>query len=84
MGNVVAAKSYLRAWGSDKYLDTKGMFKTNLSTSSGAKKRMPPRGKRGRHQEAAEDEAMVPRHGQGGGGKGQHLPGVPGEWPGTP
>ena len=39
MGKVVAAKSYLRAWDSDKYLDTKGMFKTTLTTSSGAKKR---------------------------------------------
>ena len=35
MGKVVAAKSYLRAWGSNDYLDTKGMFKTTLTTSSG-------------------------------------------------
>ena len=35
MGKVVAAKSYLRAWGSDKYLDNKGMLKTTLTTSSG-------------------------------------------------
>ena len=39
MGKVVAAKSYLRAWGSNNYLDTKGMFKTNLTTASGATKR---------------------------------------------
>ena len=39
MGKVVAAKSYLMAWGSDDYLDTKGMFKTTLTTSSGATKR---------------------------------------------
>ena len=39
MGKVVAAKSYLRAWGSDNYLDTKGMFKTALTTSSCAMKR---------------------------------------------
>ena len=39
MGKVVAAKSYLRAWGSDEYLDTKGMFKMTLTTSSGATKR---------------------------------------------
>ena len=39
MGKVVAARSYLRAWGSDDYLDTKGMFKTTLTTSSGALKR---------------------------------------------
>ena len=36
---VVAAKSYLRAWGSDEYLDTKGMFKMTLTTSSRATKR---------------------------------------------
>ena len=39
MGKVVAAKSYLRAWGSSEYLDTKGMFKTTLTTASGASKR---------------------------------------------
>ena len=39
MGKVVAAKSYLRAWGSNDYLDTKGMFKTTLTTASGATKR---------------------------------------------
>ena len=39
VGKVVAAKSYLRAWGSDNYLDTKGMFKTALTTSSCAMKR---------------------------------------------
>ena len=38
MGKVAAAKSYLRTWGSDDYLDTKGMFKTTLTTSSGATK----------------------------------------------
>ena len=40
MVKVVAAKRYLRAWGSDDYLDTKGMFKTTLTTSSGAMKRI--------------------------------------------
>ena len=39
MSKVVAAKSYLLAWGSDEYLDTKGMFKMTLTTSSGATKR---------------------------------------------
>ena len=39
MGKVVAAKSYLRARGSNDYLDTKGMFKTTLTTASGATKR---------------------------------------------
>ena len=39
MGKVVAARSYLRAWGDDGYLNTKGMFKTTLTTSSGATKR---------------------------------------------
>ena len=38
-GKVVAAKSYLRAWSSDDYLDTKGMFKTTLTASSGTTKR---------------------------------------------
>ena len=39
MGKVVATRSYLRAWGSTEYLDTKGMFKTTLTTASGATKR---------------------------------------------
>ena len=39
MGKVVAAKSYLRAWGSSEYLDTKEMFKTTLTIASGASKR---------------------------------------------
>ena len=39
MGKVVVAKSYLRAWGSDDYRDTKGMFKTTLTTSSSVTKR---------------------------------------------
>ena len=38
MGKVVAAKSYLRAWWSSEYLDTKGMFKTTLTTTSGAQR----------------------------------------------
>ena len=38
MGKVVAARSHFRALDSNKYLDTKGMFKTTLSTSSGATK----------------------------------------------
>ena len=39
MGKVVAAKSYLRARGSNDYLDTKGMVKTTWSIASGATKR---------------------------------------------
>ena len=39
MGKVVAARRYLRAWGSTDFLDTKGMFKTTLTTASGATKR---------------------------------------------
>jgi hypothetical protein len=39
MGKIVAAKSRLRAWGSSEFLDTKGMFKTNLTMPSGATKR---------------------------------------------
>ena len=39
MSKVAAAKSYLRAWGSDEYLETKGMFEMTLTTSSGATKR---------------------------------------------
>ena len=35
---VVAAKCHLRAWGSDKYPDTKCMFKTNIKTAGGARK----------------------------------------------
>lgn len=37
MGQVVPAKCHLRAWGSDTYLDTKGMFKTTLVTPRGAR-----------------------------------------------
>jgi hypothetical protein len=39
MGKVVAARSYLRSTGSTEYLDTKGMFKTTLTSASGATKR---------------------------------------------
>ena len=39
MGKVVGARSYLLAWGSSEYLDAKGMFKTTLTTASGATKR---------------------------------------------
>ena len=39
MGKVLAARSYLRAWGSTEYLDTKGMFKTTLTTARRATKR---------------------------------------------
>ena len=39
MGKEVAVRSYLRAWGTTDYLDTKGMFKTNFTTASGATKR---------------------------------------------
>ena len=39
MGKVVAARWYLRAWGTTECLDTKGMFKTTLTTASGATKR---------------------------------------------
>ena len=38
-GKGVVAKSYLRARGSDEYLDTKDMFKTTLTTTGGAMKR---------------------------------------------
>ena len=38
MGEVVAAKCHLRAWGSDKYLDTKGMFQTTIKVAGGASK----------------------------------------------
>ena len=38
MGKVVAAKCHLRAWGSDKYLDTKGMFQTTIKVAGGASK----------------------------------------------
>ena len=37
MGRIVAADCHLRAWGSDKYLDVKGMFSTTLTTSLGIK-----------------------------------------------
>ena len=39
MVKVVAARSYLRTRGSTEYLDTKGMFKTTLTTASRATKR---------------------------------------------
>ena len=39
MGKVVAAKHYLRVTGSAGYIDTKGMFKTTLTTASGASTR---------------------------------------------
>ena len=35
---MVAARSHLRAGGANEYLDPKGMFKTTLTTSSGATK----------------------------------------------
>ena len=38
-GKVEADRRYLRAWGEDGYLDTKGIFKTTLTTSRGASKR---------------------------------------------
>ena len=38
MGEVVAAKCHLRAWGSDKCLDTKGLFKTIIKTAGGLRK----------------------------------------------
>ena len=39
MGKVVAARWYLRARGTTECLDNKGMFKTTLTTASGATKR---------------------------------------------
>ena len=39
MGKVVAARRYLRTRGSAEYLDTKGMFKTTVTTATGATKR---------------------------------------------
>ena len=38
MGKVVKARSHLRAWGSDGYLDTLGMLKTTLEAVIGARK----------------------------------------------
>ena len=40
MGELVAAGCHLRAWGSDKYLNTKGMFKTMIKAAGGASKQM--------------------------------------------
>ena len=37
MGDIVPAKCHLRAWGSEKYLDTKGMFQTTIECERGAK-----------------------------------------------
>ena len=37
--SVTAAKQYLRAMGTAGYMDTKGMFKTTLTTASGASTR---------------------------------------------
>ena len=37
MGKVVPADCHLRAWGSDTYLDVKGMFRTELMAPGGAK-----------------------------------------------
>lgn len=39
MGDIVAADCNLRAWGSDKYLDVKGMFHTTLTTTLGVKRK---------------------------------------------
>ena len=38
MGEVVPARCHLRAWGSSKRLDTKGMFKTTVTATCGATK----------------------------------------------
>ena len=38
MGEVVAVKCHLRAWGSDKCLDNKCMLKTIIKTAGGASK----------------------------------------------
>ena len=38
MGKVVKATSKLRAWGTDKYLETLGMFKMTLEVVNGGKK----------------------------------------------
>ena len=38
MGKVVPADCHLRAWGSQEYLDTKGMFHTKITTACGAEK----------------------------------------------
>ena len=37
MGDIVPAKCHLRAWGSEKYLDTKGMFYTTIESENGAR-----------------------------------------------
>ena len=39
MGKVVVAKTVLRYWGSQKPLDVKGMFTTELVTRRGARKK---------------------------------------------
>ena len=36
MGKVVASDTQLRCWGSNTYLDVKGMFRTALSMARGA------------------------------------------------
>ena len=36
IGEVVAADTRLRAWGSETYLDVKGMFRTKLTMDKGA------------------------------------------------
>ena len=39
LGKVVAVNCVLRAWGSNKTLDVKGMCRTTISTTKGATKR---------------------------------------------
>ena len=39
MGEIKPAKYRLRAWGSRKALDVKGMFRATIQTVSGARKR---------------------------------------------
>ena len=39
MGQVKAATSILRAWGSNKTLNVKGMVRTEIRTVKGAKRR---------------------------------------------
>ena len=45
MGEVVAAECHLRAWGSDSYLDTKGMFQSNITVAGAASKKSGLRGR---------------------------------------
>ena len=58
-GKVVADRSHLRAWGSDKYLDIKGMFKTTMDHRHGQGGGQADSGqvhRTGLHRQGREDE----------------------------